>query len=74
MVQKQPHIDDNSFKQFVLDFNVRTVDGYGIFHSMGGIMCYVCHTWECSELFKGLECTVLPMILSPGVLCTIKNS
>ena len=25
MVQKQPHIDDNSFKQLAFDFNVRTV-------------------------------------------------
>ena len=42
MIQKEPAVQSNSFKQFVFDnadFNVRTLDGYGTFHGMGGIMC-----------------------------------
>ena len=42
MLQKQPLIHHDSFKQFVFDnadFNIQTMDGYGTFHSMGGIMC-----------------------------------
>ena len=35
-------LSEESFKQFVFDstdFNIRTLDGYGTFHSMGGVMC-----------------------------------
>ena len=42
MLDDQPTIHPDSFKEFVFDnadFNVRTLDGYGTFHSMGGIMC-----------------------------------
>ncbi len=42
MLQNRPSVEANSFSQFVFDnadFNVRTLDGYGTFHSMGGIMC-----------------------------------
>ena len=42
MLDDQPAIHPDSLKQFVFDnadFNVRTLDGYGTFHSMGGIMC-----------------------------------
>ena len=41
-LQNQPVIDHQAFKQFVFDnadFNIRTLDGYGTFHSMCGIMC-----------------------------------
>ena len=42
MLDDQETIHPDSFKQFVLDtsdFNILTLDGYGTFHSMGGIMC-----------------------------------
>lgn len=35
-------ISEETFMQFVYDnadFNIRTIDGHGTFHSMGGIMC-----------------------------------
>jgi len=38
-----PHtFSEESFKPFVFDnadFYIRTLDGYGTFHSMGGTMC-----------------------------------
>ena len=42
MQSEQPSIHPDSFKQFVFnnaDFNIWTLDGYGTFHSMRGIMC-----------------------------------
>ena len=42
MIDNQQTISEESFKQFVFDnadFNIRTLDGYGTFHSMGGVMC-----------------------------------
>jgi len=42
MIDNQQTITEESFKQFVFDnadFNIRTLDGYGTFHSMGGVMC-----------------------------------
>ncbi|XP_028418322.1 uncharacterized protein LOC114543611 [Dendronephthya gigantea] len=42
MLGKQQNVSEESFKQFVFDnadFNIRTIDGYGTFHSMGGVMC-----------------------------------
>jgi hypothetical protein len=42
MLGEQQTVSEESFKQFVFDnadFNIRTIDGYGTFHSMGGVMC-----------------------------------
>ena len=42
MIGDPQTLSEESFKQFVFDstdFNIRTLDGYGTFHSMGGVMC-----------------------------------
>ena len=41
-INSSAEVSSQSYVQFVFDnadFNVRTLDGYGTFHSMGGIMC-----------------------------------
>lgn len=42
MTSIQPTVDDSAFIQFVFDnadVNMRTLDGFGTFHSLGGIKC-----------------------------------
>lgn len=42
ITNNKDNVPEDSFIQFVFDnadFNIRTIDGHGTFHSMGGIMC-----------------------------------
>lgn len=42
ITNNKDNVPEDTFIQFVFDnadFNIRTIDGHGTFHSMGGIMC-----------------------------------